>query len=66
MVLSGILGTQEIIVLLILILVITGGGFLPRLMRNLGKSVKNFNDSTKDSDEKIDDTIKEILHKHGN
>ena len=66
MVFAGIIGGQEIIILLILILVVTGGSFLPRLMRNMGEKVKKINDATKDTDEKIADTMNEILKKHGN
>ena len=65
MILVGIIGWQEIIILLILILLITGGGFIPSMMRKFGKSVRNFEERTKDPDDKIKDTISEILKEHG-
>ena len=66
MVFAGIIGIQEIVILIILVLLITGGSFLPRLMRNMGRSTRMINDASKDADEQIEDTMKEILQKHGN
>ena len=43
-ILLGLLGTQEIIVLAIIILILFGGRKIPELMRGLGRGVKEFKD----------------------
>jgi len=63
MTIAGIFGAQEIIITIILILVITGGSFIPRMMKNMGKGVRNMEEKIKDPDEKIKDTINDILRK---
>ena len=42
MILLGILGSQEIILVLIIVLVFFGGKKIPELMRGLGKGVSEF------------------------
>jgi len=42
------LGTTEIIVIALIILLLFGGAKLPQLMRGLGKGVKEFKDATKE------------------
>ena len=42
--LLGIIGGQELIVILIIALLIFGGKKIPELMRGLGKGVKSFKD----------------------
>jgi len=44
MVTLGIIGTQEIIFILIIVLVLFGAKKIPELMRGLGKGVKEFKD----------------------
>ncbi|MBQ9214752.1 MAG: twin-arginine translocase TatA/TatE family subunit [Bacteroidales bacterium] len=44
MVLLGIIGTQEIIFILIIVLILFGAKKIPELMRGLGKGVKEFKD----------------------
>ncbi len=44
MVLLGIIGTQEIIIIAIIILILFGGRKIPELMRGLGRGVKEFKD----------------------
>ncbi|MBQ3655625.1 MAG: twin-arginine translocase TatA/TatE family subunit [Bacteroidales bacterium] len=44
MTLLGIIGTQEIIFILIIVLVLFGAKKIPELMRGLGKGVKEFKD----------------------
>jgi len=41
------MGTQEIIVILIIILVIFGGKKIPELMKGIGRGVKEFKDASK-------------------
>lgn len=44
------LGTTELIIILILVLVIFGAGKLPQVGGALGKGLRNFKDGVKDAD----------------
>ena len=48
------IGTTEIIIILILVLLLFGGRKIPELMKGLGKGVKSFNDGMNGTDE-LDD-----------
>ncbi|MDR1780859.1 MAG: twin-arginine translocase TatA/TatE family subunit [Tannerella sp.] len=52
--LLGPLGTSEIIIIAIIILLLFGGKKIPELMKGLGKGVKNFKEGVKG----IEDDIK--------
>ena len=54
----GNLGTGEIIIIAMVVLLLFGGKKIPELMRGIGKGVKNFKDGVKgiEDDIKIDDT----------
>ena len=54
----GNLGTGEIIIIAIIVLLLFGGKKIPELMKGLGQGVKNFKDGVKglEDDIKIDDT----------
>ena len=54
----GNLGTGEIIIIAMVVLLLFGGKKIPELMRGIGKGVKNFEDGVKgiEDDIKIDDT----------
>ena len=54
----GNLGTGEIIIIAIIVLLLFGGKKIPELMKVIGKGVKNFKDGVKglEDDIKIDDT----------
>ena len=54
----GNLGTGEIIIIAIIVLLLFGGKKIPELMKGLGKGVKNFKDGVKglEDDIKIDET----------
>ena len=56
----GNLGTGEIIIIAIIVLLLLGGKKIPELMKGIGKGVKNFKDGVKglEDDIKIDDTDK--------
>ena len=56
----GNLGTGEIIIIAIIVLLLFGGKKIPELMEGIGKGVKNFKDGVKglEDDIKIDDTDK--------
>jgi len=51
---SGLLfiGTQEIIVIVILVLLLFGGKKIPELMRGLGRGVKEFKDGQREEPKK--------------
>jgi sec-independent protein translocase protein TatA len=44
------LGTTELIVILVIVLVIFGAGKLPEIGSGLGKAIKNFKRSSSDTD----------------
>ena len=54
----GNIGTGEIIIIAIIVLLLVGGQKIPELMKGIGKGVKNFKDGVKGSEDdiKIDDT----------
>lgn len=49
----GNLGTGEIIIIAIVILLLFGGKKIPELMKGIGKGVKSFKDGLKDVEEEI-------------
>lgn len=52
------LGTTELIIILILVLVIFGAGKLPQVGGALGKGLRNFKEGVKDIDEEEKDPEK--------
>ena len=56
----GNLGTGEIIIIAIIVLLLFGGKKIPELMKGIGKGVKDFKDGDYrlEDDIKIDDTDK--------
>ena len=56
----GNLGTGEIVIIAIVVLLLFGGKKIPELMKGIGKGVKNFQDGVKglEDDIKLDDTEK--------
>ena len=56
----GNLGTGEIVIIAIVVLLLFGGKKIPELMKGIGKGVKNFKDGVKglEDDPKLDDTEK--------
>ena len=56
----GNLGTGEIVIIAIVVLLLFGGKKIPELMKGNGKGVKNFKDGEKgmEDDIKLDDTEK--------
>ena len=56
----GYLGTGEIVIIAIVVLLLFGGKKIPELMKGIGKGVKNFKDGVKglEDDIKLDDTEK--------
>ena len=56
----GNLGTGEIVIIAIVVLLLFGGKKIPELMKGIGKGGKNFKDGVKglEDDIKLDDTDK--------
>ena len=56
----GNLGTGEIVIIAIVVLLLFGGKKIPELMKGIGKGVKNFKDGVKglEDDIKLGDTEK--------
>ncbi len=61
-ILLGMLGGNEVIIILAIILLLFGGRKIPELMRGLGKGVKEFKNATNDIKEEINeiDPTKEL------
>ncbi len=51
----GMLGTQEILLIVLAIVLIFGGRKIPELMRGLGRGMKEFKDAQKEEPEKKND-----------
>ncbi len=51
----GVLGTREIVIIALVILLLFGGKKIPELMRGLGKGVRSFKDGMSDVEKQIND-----------
>ncbi len=49
------LGTQELLIILVLVMIIFGAGKLPQVGSALGKGLRNFKKGVNDSDEEIEE-----------
>jgi sec-independent protein translocase protein TatA len=58
-ILLGVLGTQEIILIVIAILILFGGRKIPELMRGLGKGIREFNDAKSNVRKEIEEGTNE-------
>jgi sec-independent protein translocase protein TatA len=58
-ILLGVLGTQEIILIAIVVLLLFGGRKIPELMRGLGKGIREFNDAKSNVQKEIEDSTKD-------
>lgn len=54
------LGTNEIIVILVIVLLLFGGRKIPELMRGLGKGVREFNDAKDNVKREIEESANSI------
>ena len=54
------IGTGEIIIVALVVLLLFGGKKIPELMRGLGKGVKSFKEGMNDVRKEIDDISKDI------
>ncbi len=57
--LLGMLGTNEIIIILVIVLLMFGGKKIPELMRGLGRGVREFNDAKSNVKKEIEDSTNE-------
>lgn len=53
-VILGMIGTPQIILIVVAILLLFGGKKIPELMRGLGQGMKEFKDASKKDEEKTD------------
>ena len=50
-IIAGIIGPQELIVVLVVVVLMFGGTKIPELMKGLGKGIKEFKNASKSEDE---------------
>jgi sec-independent protein translocase protein TatA len=55
----GMIGTPEIIVILLVVLLLFGGRKIPELMRGLGRGMREFQDAKNNVKSEIQDSISE-------
>jgi len=58
--LLGMLGTNEIIIILIIVLLLFVGRKIPELMRGLGKGVREFNDAKSNVKKEIEESAGDV------
>lgn len=58
--LLGMLGTNEIIIILVIVLLLFGGRKIPELMRGLGKGVREFNDAKSNVKREIEESATDV------
>ena len=58
--LLGALGTNEIIIIMVIVLLLFGGRKIPELMRGLGKGVREFNDAKDNVKREIEESANNI------
>ena len=58
--LIGMLGTNEIIIILVIVLLLFGGRKIPELMRGLGKGVREFNDAKTNVKKEIEESAGDV------
>ena len=58
--LIGNLGTGEILIIALIVLLLFGGKKIPELMRGLGKGVKSFKDGMRDVEKEVKDIDNQI------
>jgi sec-independent protein translocase protein TatA len=54
------IGTNEIIIILVIVLLLFGGRKIPELMRGLGRGVREFNDAKTNVKREIEENSSEI------
>lgn len=51
LIIAGVIGPQELIVVLVVVVLMFGGTKIPELMKGLGKGIKEFKNASKTDDE---------------
>ncbi|HEX7845341.1 MAG TPA: twin-arginine translocase TatA/TatE family subunit [Chitinophagaceae bacterium] len=64
--LLGMLGTNEIIIILVIVLLLFGGRKIPELMRGLGKGVREFNDAKSNVKREIEENTNDVKNSVNN
>ena len=54
------LGTTELIIILVIVLIVFGAGKLPEIGSGIGKGIRNFKKATKEEPEKINSPKEEM------
>ena len=57
-IIAGMIGPQELIIILVVVVLMFGGAKIPELMKGLGKGIKEFKNATKAEDEPKKDSDK--------
>lgn len=60
MILLGVLGGQEILLIAVVVLILFGGKKIPELMRGIGKGVKEYNKAVNDIKDQFNDIQEDI------
>jgi len=60
--LLGIIGGQELLIILLVVLVLFGGKKIPELMRGLGKGVKEYKNAVNNVDNELKDLTQHDEH----
>ena len=60
----GAIGTQEVIGIIIVVLILFGGRKIPELMRGLGKGIRQFNDAKNNVRREIEEGAPEAENKN--
>ena len=50
LIIAGVIGAQELIVILVVVVLLFGGTKIPELMKGLGKGIKEFKNASKEDD----------------
>lgn len=51
LIIAGIIGPQELIIILVVVVLMFGGTKIPELMKGLGKGIKEFKNASKTEDD---------------
>ncbi|GAX87493.1 sec-independent protein translocase protein TatA [Lebetimonas natsushimae] len=54
------IGTWQIIVILVIVLLLFGGKKIPELAQGLGKGIKNFKDAVKEGEEETSKNVEKV------
>ncbi len=55
------IGTTELIVILVIVVLLVGPTQIPKLAKMFGKSVKGLREGMNDGEKKVDETVKETV-----